>query len=151
VLKHGAQIADRAGQGASQWHHSPRPKARQRLLTATGAKLLDFGLAKLAAQDIGGAAPSAVATQATPVTAAGTIIGTFRYMSPEQVEGKELDGRSDIFSLGSVLYEMLTGQPAFPGKSQLSVASSILEKEPAPISTLKPLTPPGLDTRFAVA
>jgi eukaryotic-like serine/threonine-protein kinase len=66
-------------------------------------------------------------------------------MSPEQVGGKELDGRSDIFSLGSVLYEMLTGQPAFPGKSQLSVASSILEKEPAPISTLKPLTPPALD------
>jgi hypothetical protein len=66
-------------------------------------------------------------------------------MSPEQVEAKELDGRSDIFSLGAVLYEMLTGQRAFPGKSQLSVASAILEKEPAPISSVKPLTPPALD------
>ena len=66
-------------------------------------------------------------------------------MSPEQVEGKELDGRSDIFSLGAVLYEVLTGQRAFQGKSQLSVASAILEKEPAPISSLKPLTPPSLD------
>src|SRR3981189_3922147 len=66
-------------------------------------------------------------------------------MSPEQIEGKELDGRSDIFSLGAVLYEMLTGQRAFQGKSQLSVASAILEKEPAPISAIKPLTPPALD------
>jgi Tol biopolymer transport system component len=66
-------------------------------------------------------------------------------MSPEQVEGKELDGRSDIFSLGAVLYEMVTGTRAFEGKSQLSVASAILEKEPAPISSIKPMTPPALD------
>jgi serine/threonine-protein kinase len=65
-------------------------------------------------------------------------------MSPEQIEGKEVDGRSDIFSLGVLLYEMLTGQRAFEGRSQLSVASAILEKEPAPISTIKPLTPPAL-------
>ena len=63
-------------------------------------------------------------------------------MSPEQVEGKELDGRSDIFSLGAVLYEMLTGTRAFEGKSQLSVASAILEKDPVPISALKPLIAP---------
>jgi len=62
-------------------------------------------------------------------------------MSPEQVEGKELDGRSDIFSLGALLYEMLTGQRAFQGKSQMSVASAILEKEPFPIASLKPMTP----------
>ena len=66
-------------------------------------------------------------------------------MSPEQIEGKELDARSDIFSLGAVLYEMLTGQRAFEGKSQLSVASAILEKEPAPISAIKPLAPRSLD------
>jgi serine/threonine protein kinase len=80
-----------------------------------------------------------------PVTERGTIVGTFPYMSPEQVEGRELDGRSDIFSLGTVLYEILTGQRAFEGKSRLSVASAILEKEPAPITTLKPLTPVALD------
>jgi serine/threonine-protein kinase len=79
------------------------------------------------------------------MTEQGAIVGTFQYMSPEQIEGKELDGRSDIFSLGAVLYEMLTGQRAFQGKSQLSVASAILEKEPAPISTVKPMTPPALD------
>ena len=109
-----------------------------------GAKLLDFGLAKPAA-------PLASLTTLTatklesPVTEKGTILGTFQYMSPEQVEGKELDGRSDIFSLGAVLYEMVTGQKAFAGKSQLSVASAILEKEPTPISVLKPMTPPAVD------
>ncbi|HYL85789.1 MAG TPA: protein kinase [Candidatus Angelobacter sp.] len=85
------------------------------------------------------------AVPTTPVTQEGTIVGTFQYMSPEQVEGKELDGRSDIFSLGAVLYEMLTGKKAFEGKSQLSVASAILEKEPEAISTLQPMTPPALD------
>jgi serine/threonine protein kinase len=75
------------------------------------------------------------------VTDESTIVGTFQYMSREQVEGKELDARSDIFSLGAVLYEMLTGQHAFTGKSQLRVASAILENEPEPISTIKPLTP----------
>ena len=74
-----------------------------------------------------------------PVTHEGTVVGTFQYMSPEQVEGKEVDGRSDIFSLGAVLYEMLTGKRAFEGKSQLSVASAILERAPAPIHGLKPL------------
>ena len=114
------------------------------MLTSTGAKLLDFGLAKPAAL-VGGATLTAAATQTTPVTQEGTVVGTFQYMSPEQIEGKELDGRSDIFSLGAVLYEMLTGQRAFQGKSQLSVASAILEKEPAPISSIKPLTPPAFD------
>ena len=75
----------------------------------------------------------------------GMVVGTFQYMSPEQVEGKEVDGRSDLFSLGAVLYEMLTGRRAFEGKSQLSIASAILEKEPAPISAVKPMTPPALD------
>jgi eukaryotic-like serine/threonine-protein kinase len=145
VLKYGAQIADALDRAHRSGITHRDLKPGNIMLTAMGAKLLDFGLAKFAAQDIRGATPSAIATQTTPMTAEGTIIGTFRYMSPEQVEGKELDGRSDIFSLGSVLYEMLTGQPAFPGKSQLSVASSILEKEPAPIGTLKPLTPPALD------
>src|SRR4029077_7823802 len=114
------------------------------MLTHTGAKLLDFGLAKPTAPP-SSAVTLTAGTRNSPMTEQGTIVGTFQYMSPEQVEGKELDGRSDIFSLGAVLYEMVTGQRAFQGKSQLSVASAILEKEPAPISTIKPLTPPALD------
>src|SRR5262252_10763067 len=88
---------------------------------------------------------TATLTQSTPVTREGTVVGTFQYMSPEQVEGKEVDGRSDIFSLGAVLYEMVTGKKAFEGKSQLSVASAILEKDPPPISSIKPMMPPALD------
>jgi serine/threonine protein kinase len=106
-----------------------------------GAKLLDFGLAKPAAPLASLATLTATKLE-SPVTEKGTILGTFQYMSPEQLVGKALDGRSDIFSLGSVLYEMVTGKKAFEGKSQLSVASAILEKEPVSISTLKPMTPP---------
>jgi Tol biopolymer transport system component len=114
------------------------------MLTATGAKLLDFGLAK-ESSPLATAATLTAAIPASPVTQEGIIVGTFQYMSPEQIEGKELDQRSDIFSLGAVLYETLTGTKAFEGKTQLSVASAILEKEPAPISTIKPLTPANLD------
>jgi Tol biopolymer transport system component len=143
VLKYGAQIAD----GLDKAHRSGVVhrdlKPGNIMLTPTGAKLLDFGLAKPAAVPVSAATLTAV--QAAPVTEEGTIVGTFQYMSPEQVEGKEVDGRSDIFSLGAVLYEMVTGRRAFEGKSQLSVASAILEKEPEPISAAKPMTPPALD------
>jgi hypothetical protein len=115
------------------------------MLTKSGAKLLDFGLAREAAPSATLATLTATSPQQSPITQEGTIVGTFQYMSPEQVEGKEVDSRSDIFSLGAVLYEMLTGQRAFPGKSQLSVASAILEKEPAPITGINHLTPPALD------
>jgi len=146
VLKYGAQIADALDKAhrAGIVHRDLKPG--NIMLTTSGAKLLDFGLAKPAAALVTGATLTAAATTpTTPVTQEGTIVGTFQYMSPEQVEGKELDGRSDIFSLGAVLHEMVTGQRAFQGKSQLSVASAILEKEPAPISSSKPLTPPALD------
>jgi Tol biopolymer transport system component len=144
VLKCGAQIADALDKAHRSGIAHRDLKPGNIMLTPTGAKLLDFGLAKPAAL-ASTATLTAAATRTTPVTAEGTIVGTFQYMSPEQIEGKELDGRSDIFSLGSVLYEMLTGQHAFPGKNNLSVASAILEKEPAPIVSLKPLTPPILD------
>src|SRR5262252_5571874 len=144
VLKFGAQMADALDKAhrAGIVHRDLKPG--NIMLTAIGAKLLDFGLAKPAAPLVSGATLTS-AQPTTPVTEEGLVIGTFQYMSPEQVEGKELDGRSDIFSLGAVLYEMLTGKRAFEGKSQLSVASAILEKEPAPIGTVKPLTPPVLD------
>ena len=143
-LKFGAQIADALAKAhrAGIVHRDLKPA--NIMLTSTGAKLLDFGLAK-PTEPASGMTLTAAATRTIPVTQEGMVIGTFQYMSPEQIEGKELDGRSDIFSLGAVLYEMLTGQKAFQGKSQLSVASAILEKEPAPISSLKPLTPPAFD------
>src|SRR5712675_1771460 len=145
VLKYGMQIADALDKAHRSGVVHRDLKPGNIMLPPTGAKLLDFGLAKPAVPLTTGATLTAAAQQTTPVTQQGTILGTFQYMSPEQIEGKELDGRSDIFSLGTVLYEMLTGQRAFSGKSQLSVASAILEKEPEPISTLKPMTPPTLD------
>src|SRR5262249_477786 len=114
------------------------------MLTTTGAKLLDFGLAKPAAP-LASLATLTATKHDSPVTEQGTIVGTFQYMSPEQIEGKEVDSRSDIFSLGAVLYETLTGKRAFEGKSQLSVASAILEKDPPAVIAVKPMTPVALD------
>src|SRR5712692_1080058 len=145
VLKFGMQTADALDKAHRSGVVHRDLKPGNIMLTPTGAKLLDFGLAKPAVPPATAATLTAAATQQSPVTEQGTIVGTFQYMSPEQVEGKELDGRSDIFSLGAVLYEMVTGKRAFEGKSQLSVASAILEKEPAPISSLKPLTPSTLE------
>jgi len=144
VLKVGAQIADALDQAHRSGIVHRDLKPSNIVLTPNGAKLLDFGLAKPTSALVEVATMTATKVE-TPVTERGTIVGTFQYMSPEQVEGRELDGRSDIFSLGTVLYEMTTSQRAFEGKSRLSVASAILEKEPAPITTLKPLAPAALD------
>ena len=124
------------------------------MLTKSGTKLMDFGLAKpnsLGAASSGSAPLLSAArtmsgpTPASPLTTAGSIVGTIQYMSPEQIEGKEADARADIFAFGAVLYEMAMGKRAFEGKSQISVASSILEKDPDPISASKPSTPPAFD------
>jgi Tol biopolymer transport system component len=124
------------------------------MLTKSGAKLMDFGLAKSSPLGAQGSASAPLLSAArtmsgpsplSPLTTAGSIVGTIQYMAPEQIEGRDADSRSDIFAFGAVLYEMVTGKRAFEGASQLSVASAILEKEPEAISALKPLTPPLLE------
>ena len=134
------------------------------MLTKSGTKLMDFGLAKPASLGPAGSGSAPLlsaartmsdktmsdktmsgATPASPLTTAGSIVGTIQYMSPEQIEGKEADARSDIFAFGAVLYEMAMGKRAFEGKSQISVASAILEKDPEPISASKRSTPPAFD------
>jgi eukaryotic-like serine/threonine-protein kinase len=128
------------------------------MLTESGAKLLDFGLAKPTAtlatfaDGPGNLTPStptvnlsSLRAPAAALTQQGTIVGTFQYMAPEVVQGSESDARSDIFSFGCVLYEMVTGKRAFEGKSQLSVLSAILEKDPEPIANVQPTNPPALD------
>jgi len=109
------------------------------MLTKTGSKLLDFGLAKSSSPGADGM------TMAAPITAQGSILGTFQYMAPEQLEGQEADARSDIWALGCTLYEMVTGRPAFAGKTQASLIGAILKDEPARMSTVQPLAPAALD------
>jgi serine/threonine protein kinase/Tol biopolymer transport system component len=114
------------------------------MLTKSGAMLLDFGLAK--ATGVGAAAGLSMLPTTPPgLTAQGTILGTFQYMAPEQLEGHEADARTDIFAFGSVLYEIVTGRKAFQGGSHASLISAIMSAEPPPVATLQPLTPPSLE------
>src|ERR1700684_1556393 len=113
------------------------------MLTKAGAKLMDFGLAK--DEEILQGDPGASPTMSRPLTVQGTILGTMQYMSPEQLEGKPADARSDIFSFGAILYEMATGRKAFEAKSQASLIAAILKEDPKPLRELQPLTPLALE------
>ena len=104
------------------------------MLTKSGAKLLDFGLAKFGARTGGFASATALPTTPHTLTGAGTIVGTFQYMAPEQLEGKDADARTDLFAFGAVVYEMITGRRAFAGDSRSSLIAAILRDEPPPMS-----------------
>src|SRR5260370_10147412 len=114
------------------------------MLTNSGAKLMDFGLAKPAQAAFMAPASMGTPTLSNRLTAKGAIVGTFQYMSPEQLEGKDADARSDIFALGAVLYEMATGRRAVIGKSQATTLATILALQPQPIPPAQPTVPPTL-------
>ena len=144
ALRYGAEIAAAldAAHRRGIVHRDLKPG--NVMLTKEGVKLLDFGLARgFVGANAGGLteAPTIV----NPLTADGVIVGTVAYMAPEQLEGQEADARTDIFALGAVLYEMLTGQKAFTGKSNATLISAILTSDPPPVSALQPITPPELD------
>ena len=156
ILKIGAEIAQALEKAHSQGIIHRDLKPANIMLTKAGAKLMDFGLAKpemtIAPQAVGPFTPStptmnlaSLTSAASPLTQKGSIVGTFQYMAPELLQGAEADARSDLFSFGCVLYEMITGRRAFEGKSQLSVFTAILEKDPEPISASQPLAPPMLE------
>ncbi|MFZ1947410.1 MAG: serine/threonine-protein kinase, partial [bacterium] len=144
VLALGAQIAEALDVAHRRGIIHRDLKPGNVMLTRAGVKLMDFGLARASVSPVAGAEPDSP-TMSRPLTEKGTIVGTFRYMAPEQLEGKEADARSDIWALGCVLYEIATGKPSFEGMSQASLIAAIMERDPRPIAELQPLTPPGLD------
>ncbi len=167
TLRCGVEIADALDKAHRNGIVHRDLKPGNVMLTTSGVKLLDFGLAKAferpldaagreqaaagqhpKAKDALTALPTVVGSPA--LTQEGTILGTFQYMAPEQLEGREADARTDIFALGAVFYEMATGRKAFAGASQASLISSIMTSEPQPISQAQPFSPPALDRIVAV-
>ncbi len=145
TLRIGTQIADAldAAHRHGIIHRDLKPG--NVMLTKSGAKLMDFGLARSTPLATVAGVLTQSPTVSRPLTAEGTIVGTFQYMAPEQLEGKEADARTDLWALGCVLYEAATGKRAFEGTSQASLIAAIMEHEPRPLRDLQPLSPPALE------
>jgi len=145
TLKYGVEIADALDKAHRQGIVHRDLKPGNVMLTKSGVKLLDFGLAKVMAPAPTAGSLTALPTQQQALTQEGTILGTFQYMAPEQLEGKEADARTDIFAFGATLYEMATGRKAFTGVSRASLITAIMSAEPPSISSIQPMSPPALD------
>jgi eukaryotic-like serine/threonine-protein kinase len=145
TLRIGAEIAealDRAHR-AGIVHRDLKPA--NVMLSKSGTKLMDFGLARAAGAAAGGSSGSQLATMSRPVTAEGHIVGTFQYMAPEQLEGREADARADVWALGATLYEMATGTRPFEGESTASLIGAIMRAEPQPLAERAPASPASLE------
>src|SRR5450432_900278 len=145
TLRYAAQIADALAKAHKLGITHRDLKPSNVMLTKTGTKLMDFGLAKQSGASPLETALTEMTMEQAKLTSAGMIVGTFQYMAPEQLEGKEADARTDIFALGEVIYEMATGKPAFSAKSRASLIAAILTTEPPPITQLQPVTPVALE------
>jgi eukaryotic-like serine/threonine-protein kinase len=144
TLRYGQEIADALDKAHRQGIVHRDLKPANVMLTKSGVKLLDFGLAKAMETPTSKGSLTSLPTQ-QGLTQEGTILGTFQYMAPEQLEGKEADARTDIFALGATLYEMATGKKAFAASSQASLIAAILERDPPSISSVLPTSPPAFD------
>ncbi|HEV8659262.1 MAG TPA: protein kinase, partial [Thermoanaerobaculia bacterium] len=147
ALRVAIQIADALDKAHRQSIIHRDLKPGNIMLTRGGAKLLDFGLARVGNVVLTGAPVDA--TQQKPITQEGTIVGTFNYMAPEQLEGEEADERTDLFAFGAVLYEMVTGRRAFTGSTRTSLIAAIVSGEPRLLSELQPVAPPSVDKLVA--